>query len=292
MSTQGINMLRGSKFSIDQGILRRQHILKSYMKQKQKQRQENFYSPDEADKYSGLGKTFKYLVICACHCNSELKLQGLMQTLPFFNFACVDLVVINSENLEPFSSRLVSFLSSHLPSARYEEVANDAYIDFGKWVKGMKMYGMDSPVRSLNYDYVVCINDSIILRSPIGFFLNMLPKANKALFGFNDSSQVEYHFQSYLFALSREACQQFMAKVEQVPKETLVSMYDAVMQMEIPMVKWFAPNCGVFLNLVSTGLNEGRNIFFQNDEIFRPLQHSFVLPIDKIKRIQQDQGHS
>jgi hypothetical protein len=261
-----------------------QKILNAFIESKSKQRLSNFYSPD-------IAQQAKYLIIVACHCNSEIKLRALFQNLPFFHFECVHLLVINSENLEPFTSRLRPFVES-LPRTEYLEIPNDPLIDFGKWVTGMKHYGLSdlNTLSESSFDFVVCINDSIILSSPIAFFLNMLPKANKALFGFNDSTQpVDYCYQSYLFALAKRACPRFVSQVENISRqESIRTQEDVINKMEIPLYRWFYPDTSVYLPISSTGLNSHQNIFFTNDIVFRQLQKANLLPIEKIKRFQQD----
>lgn len=262
-----------------------QKILTAFIESKKKQRIANFYSPDVVEPRT------RFLVICACHCNSEIKLRALLQNLPFFHFECVHLLVINSENLEPFTFRLRPFVES-LPRTEYMEVPNDPLIDFGKWVTGLKKYGLSdtSSLSDSPFDFVVCMNDSIILSSPIAFFLNMLPKANKALFGFNDSTQpVDYCYQSYLFGLAKRACPRFVSQVETIStREPIRTQEDVILKMEIPMYRWFAPDTSVYLPISSTGLNSHQNIFFTNDIVFRQLQKANLFPIEKIKRFQQD----
>jgi hypothetical protein len=63
------------------------------------------------------------------------------------------------------------------------------------------------------YNFVVLTNDSYIIHNPIRHFLNLAAKNNVELYGYNDSHEMKYHYQSYLFVLRVDAVTTFISKV-------------------------------------------------------------------------------
>jgi hypothetical protein len=158
---------------------------RKYINHKIQQKNNNSYSPDQNGK--------KYLVIMACHCNSSIKLETIRKNLRYFAFENCYKIVINSANLE-YNHTLSEICSKH-NNTKYIEIQNDKYIDFGKW-----NYVLKNCVTYNEYDYIVLTNDSYIIHSSINHFLNLAVKHNVELYGYNDSTQVKYHFhQCYMF---------------------------------------------------------------------------------------------
>jgi len=164
--------------------LRKQiHMFNTYIKHKNIQKNNNSYTPDQNGK--------KYLVIMACHCNSQIKLQAIQKNLRYFSFENVHKILINTSDL-PYNNQIRNICSRY-SNTQYYEVKNKPTVDFGKWVDALEL------VKYNDYDYVVFINDSFIIHSSINHFLNLAAKHNVELYGYNDSTQVKYHYQSYLF---------------------------------------------------------------------------------------------
>jgi hypothetical protein len=240
----------------------------NYMKFKLQQINNNSYSPDKNDK--------KYLLVMACHCDSELKLETIRKNLRFFAFENVHKVIVNSQGL-PLNSKLSEICYRHINS-KYCEIPNSPYIDFGKWAHVLK-----NEVSFGDYDYVILTNDSYTIENSINHFLNLAFKFDVDLFGYNDSTQVRYHYQSYLFCLKKDAVPTFVNKVAN-PNLQIKNQLDVINNFEINMTDWF-PSQNCFLKIGNFGLEKGHNIFFTNDQLYEPLKKSHILPFTKLKRI-------
>ena len=103
------------------------------------------------------------------------------------------------------------------------------------------------------------------------------------MYGYNDSTQVRYHYQSYLFSLRKDAVQTFINKVTNSNLK-ISSQIDVINNFELQMTNWFKThNC--FLKIGGSPLHRGNNIFFTNDALYFPLKNLGLLPFTKVKRI-------
>ena len=209
----------------------------------------------------------KYLTIIACHTNSDFKYNNLINTIKHLSFDCNDLVIINSTNLKN-SSNLVNLCSEK--NIKYIEINNDFTYDFGKWIYVLK--NMDISI----YDFVFFINDSFVIHYPIYHFYNLTSRRNVELFGYNDSTQNGYHYQSYLFSLNKNVIQQFINKIQ--------SQNDVINHFELQMTKFFnTKDC--FLKIGNEFYHKNKNIFFTNDYFQYYLFNNRLLPFTKVKRV-------
>ena len=225
-----------------------------YLNFKKEQMVYNKNSPDENGK--------KYLVIIACHCDSKLRVDQMKKNLRFFAFKNTHKIVINSSNLS-YGNNLSEICSRH------------NYYDFGKWIHVLK-----NEVNFNDYDYIILTNDSFTIHSSINHFLNLTSKYNVELYGYNDSTQVRNHYQSYLFSLRKDAVQTFINKVSN-PNLEIQNKTDVINNFEIVMTDWFSTK-KCFLKIANW--NDGGNIFFTNDTFYIPLKKCGLLPFTKIVR--------
>jgi hypothetical protein len=216
------------------------------------------------------------LVIIACHCDSDNKLNTIKNNLLYFDFESCDKIVINSNNLQHNNS-IKEICSRHL-NTTYFEIENDNYLDYGKWI-----HVLTNLVNYNEYDYIVFTNDSFTIHSSINHFLNLAVKYKVELYGYNDSTQTRYHYQSYLFILRKDVIPLFINKVT-ASNLTLKCQLDVINNFEVKMTDWFATHKS-FLKIGNFGLEKGHNIFFTNDALYLPLKNSGLLPFTKLKRI-------
>lgn len=244
-------------------------IVKNYITSKIIQKNNNDYNPEMNGK--------KYIIIMACHCDSDLKLTTISNNIKYFSFKNVDKIVINSEGL-PFNSKIeeICKLDNNI---KYCEIPNTGYCDHGKWI-----YALKNIFDYNQYDYIVFTNDSFIINNSINHFLNLIPKYNKDLFGYNNSTQVRHHYQSYLFSLQKSAIPTFINEISN-PNLIINNLNDVVANFELKMTDWFQ-NKTSFLNIGNSLLNNGINIFYQNDKLYFPLIKTGLLPFVKVKRIK------
>ena len=103
------------------------------------------------------------------------------------------------------------------------------------------------------------------------------------LFGYNDSTQIRYHYQSYLFGIKNDAIQKFINYVNK--NKSLVYDYGtAVLNYELVMIDYFSTK-DCFLHIGYIPMNQGMNIFFMNDVLYNILFKKRLLPFIKVKRL-------
>jgi hypothetical protein len=229
----------------------------------------NSYNPDLNNK--------KLLVLIATHVNSDLKLNTIKKTIEFLNFNCVNITVANTKSLE-LNNLFSDFCKKN--NVSYNEVENDSTYDFGKWA-----YLLSKIDYSL-YDFIFFTNDSFIIEKPITHFINLTIKKNVELYGYNDSTQRNYHYQSYLFSIRSNAIYKFIQMFNS-KKHLINDQEDVVTNYELKMIdNFFTHDC--FLKIGYISFHKGLNIFFTSDYLYEKLNSVGILPFIKIKRILQE----
>jgi hypothetical protein len=247
--------------------LRNSINVNNYIDYKQKQKQKNDYNPDV--------NNIKYLTVIACHCNTETKLNTIKNNLQFFNFNTNDIIIINSSNLQ-FNDQLKHICNEN-NNITYYEINNNSTLDFGKWNYILSIIDYNK------YNHIVFTNDSFIIHNTINYFFNLIYKYNTQLYGYNDSTQICYHYQSYFFSIRKDSIQIFIDKFEE--SKNLIQTYNDVVNFyEIKMIDWFnLKKC--FLKIGNNQYNKGQNIFFTNDKLYDILKNSSLLPFTKLKEL-------
>ena len=239
-----------------------------YLKDKYFEKQTNTYELSS-------NNNIKYLVLMACHCSTEYKLLVIKQNIKYFINKSIDILIINSAGL-PYNN-ILEQVCSEIPSICYKEINNDKYADFGKWIIGLRS------TEYLKYNFIIFTNDSFIITSPIDHYLNLIYKNNVELYGYNDSTQRRYHYQSYLFTVKREAINNFTSNYYKYVNK-IKTFEDVITYYEINMTDWFnTKNC--FLKIGNLPYNLNKNIFFTNIILYKKLKKTRLLPFIKIKYI-------
>jgi hypothetical protein len=232
-----------------------------------KEREKNFF------RMKVLPTHKKFLVIIACHCDCDRKMNTIQNNLQYFLFHTVEVVIVNSAGL-PQNSHLQTFCSQY-PSVHYMETANAVTLDYGKWIEVL------TSRPTFSADFVVLTNDSYFMHENIHHFFHLAIQKNVQLFAYNDSLQMRYHFQSYLFVLRRDAVSTFVQRVRQ--KEANIHSYnDVILLYELNMRHWFQSK-DVYLKIA--GSTRGANIFFNSPQLYQKLKESQLLPFTKLKAV-------
>ena len=216
----------------------------------------------------------KILVIFACHTSSEIKLKAILNNLRYLKKSKnTDFVIVNTIHLE-YSETLKNTL---LNKCLYYEIENTNTFDFGKWI-----YALEN-VDYNDYNHIIFTNDSYIIHNHIDNFLYNAAITSTELYGYNDSTQNAYHYQSYLFSIKSFAVQKFINMYRQ-ELCNIHSQQDVIDRYELKMPSFFnGTDC--YLKIGKVTGNMGRNIFFENDRFYKKLQISGLLPFTKIKRL-------
>jgi hypothetical protein len=214
------------------------------------------------------------LVIVASHIKSDIQYEILKNNLPYFEKEYIDiLIVFSRENkdvtydLQNLGSNIINII----------EVENNTYVDFGKWIHGL------SQIEYSSYKNVLFTNDSFIITSSIDNYLQNMVMKNYELYGFTDSTEIIYHYQSYLFYINISHIDTLI-NLFQDRYMQVHSFQDVIMNYELPLQYYFT-NKDCFLKIGSLTENQGKNIFFVNDSLYQILYNLQLLPIIKLKRL-------
>jgi len=219
----------------------------------------------------------KTLTIMACHTDTSLKLKTILNNIKYFRFINNDIIIINSIDTK-YSKALE--MACNVRGLKYIEIPNSSHLDVGKWMNVLKTTNIES------YNFVVFTNDSYFINNSIWHFYNKMVAKNIELYGYNDSTQLSYHYQSYLFGVKREAIHKFIAHYES-HKDLLTDYLSVVSNIELKLTHIFqTKDC--FLKIGNFYHHKDKNIFFNNDKLYIKLVNHALLPFFKLKRIIGD----
>jgi hypothetical protein len=221
----------------------------------------------------------KTLTIMACHTDSSLKLKTILNNIKYFRFINNDIIIINSSDTK-YSKTLENVCKAR--GLKYIEIPNNTHLDVGKWMHVLKTTSIES------YNFVVFTNDSYYINNPICHFYNKMVAKNIELYGYNDSTQISYHIQSYLFGVQREAIHKFISHYES-HKHLLTDYLSVVFNIELKLTNIFQTN-DCFLKIGKFYHHKDKNIFFNNDKLYIQLMKNRLLPFFKLKRIIADKN--
>jgi len=246
----------------------------------EKEAEENFYvermMPNllQSSYRPGLHYRKKILTIFACHTNNELRYTTALNNMNYISFINNDVIIVNSLG-ESYSEKLKNDVKDRVQA--YIEIPNDNCLDIGKWCRGLREYDYTS------YDFIVFVNDSIIIKNSIRHFYNKMMRKNLELYGYNDSSQISYHYQSYLFGVRKDAVMKLVAHF--LTRKPILNTYmDVVMNIELQLLKIFkTKDC--FLKITRIKSHRGKNIYHDNPSLYEKLFNSGLLPFVKLKQL-------
>jgi hypothetical protein len=219
----------------------------------------------------------KILTIIACHTNTNLKLKTILNNIRYFRFINNYIIVINSSDTK-YSKELET--ACNVRGLKYIEIPNNSHLDVGKWMHVLKTTRID------HYNFVVFTNDSYVINNPICHFYNKMAMKNVELYGYNDSTQITHHYQSYLFGVKREAINKFILHYES-HKNLLTDYLSVVSNIELKLMNVFkTKDC--FLKIGNLYHHKAKNIFFNNDKLYIQLMKPGLLPFFKLKRVIGD----
>jgi hypothetical protein len=203
-----------------------------------------------------------------------IELELINENIKLLTFDCNDIIIINSSNLQISDDFDIQNICSQ-KNIVYTEIENDPTYDFGKWIYALKRYNL------ISYDYIIFTNDSFKIHKTIDHFYNLIAKNNMELYGYNDSTELKYHYQSYLFSLRVDMIQKFI-EIFESKKDKIKNQEDIIFEFEINLTDFFN-NHDCFLKIGNT-YNKQKNIYFKNDEVYIQLFHNNLLPFTKLKR--------
>ena len=219
------------------------------------------------------------IAIIACHTNSHLKYHSIINNINKIYDKISYFNIVDSKDAL-FSYNLKKHYENDSKLGVYELIDNNNFLDFGKWCYIIKNFIIEY---KLNYDYILLLNDSILLTHNIDDFFDSKINNNNDLYSYNDSSQLDiYHYQSFLFFISKNIQNDFVNFIES--KKNINSYQDIINNIELKLNE-ITENNNCFIKLAYYDNNYGKNLIWHNELLYKNLLIENKYNIIKIKRI-------
>ena len=222
---------------------------------------------------------YKILGIVANHTNSLVKYNVSINNLSIIKEYLSGLCIVDtiSEKYANLLRRDLTLKSNIVDY--YYLIENNDYFDFGKWI-----YALEN-VNHEEYDYILFINDSILLNENIDkFFIHinysLSDKIN--LFAYNDSTEYRYHYQSYLFLLNAKIISKFVIFFNS-KKKHVNNLNSLVHNVELCICD-IDDNHDCFIK-IANDYNMDKNIFWENEVLYQYLLSKNIFGIMKLKKL-------
>lgn len=259
--------------------IQKMRLVKQYIQQSKIERNVNSFIENKVKEKHATTIVFpekKSLLIMACHPDSLLKFETIIKNFSYFQRFSqnIDIVVISS---------LDTIYINNVKNAigdkcfRHFEIANSPSYDFGKWIHSLENLDYST------YNNIIFTNDSYVIHNNIDFFLYNCAKTEVELYGYNDSTQNGYHYQSYLFSVKVDAINKLL-QMYYSEINNIFSQEDVIRRFELRMLLFFSSK-DCYLKIGELFVNRNKNIFFTSDYLYHKLRFSGLLPFTKIKRI-------
>lgn len=223
----------------------------------------------------------KILVIISCHTNNKLRLMAIYLIMKYLEqVENIDIVIVNSSQLVFSNTIRDTFKQKYMD---YYELENDQCFGFSKWYYGLIKTKIKLKNEFEKYKFTTFINDSVLLHHNINHFFDYTRSRDVELFGYNDSSQLTHHYQSYLFSVKNTVIDNFI-KMFNENRIYVKSYNDAVHYFELQLFKYF-DNRDCFLKIAYFPSQIHKNIFHNNDFLYFTLRSSGLLPFTKLRRL-------
>ena len=225
-------------------------------------------------------KKNKFLTIIACHTDTERRVRIIINNINKLSFQGNTIVVVDSSD-SLYHSSLKATVETMYPDIKVYSTRNSPHLDIGKF-----MFYIQNHYEPL-YEHIVLTNDSYYLTDTIYHYYKSMSTNNAQLYGYNDSTQVRYHYQSYLYSVRKEALDLLTKHYLQVAPK--LSGYMKVVELiELKLCDIFrTKDC--FIKIGHLPFHKGKNIFFNSDKLYNVLLKNGILPIVKIKRANNPQ---
>jgi hypothetical protein len=221
---------------------------------------------------------YNILLLIANHTSNKIKYNITLNNLFHISEFVTDIVIIDTNN-ENYSELLYEDLKGNKKIKEHLFIDNDQYFDFGKWIYYLNKTNIN------NYDYILFLNDSIILTPDICNYFNYIDNVmtdDVTLYAYNDSSQIKYHYQSYLFLLKKNIINLFIDFFNN-RKNLIKDLNTLVINIELCMCE-IHNNHSVFLK-IGNEYNLSKNLYWENEDLYKYLLNKNIFAIIKIKKI-------
>ena len=221
---------------------------------------------------------YKILALFANHTNNKIKYNISLNNISCITKYVSNIIIIDTEN-EYYADLLKKDLESTNLISNYFYIKNDHFYDFGKWTFVLEKINLS------DYDYILFLNDSIILTDAVEKYFHyietmMSPDTN--LYAYNDSTQIKYHYQSYLFLMKSSSISKFLNFFES-KKQHIHNLETLIKNIELNMCN-IDNNHDVFIK-IGNEYNYEKNLYWHNEELYQYLLDKDIFAIIKLKKI-------
>jgi hypothetical protein len=223
---------------------------------------------------------YNILAIFSNHTYDKIKYNISFNNISYIIPHVNDIIIVDSIN-EEYAIKLKKDLSGVSKIKNFYFVKNDKiFLDFYKW---MYILNMNNTLID-KYDYVLFINDSIIITHDMNGYFDYLNNSTKKInvYGFNDSTQLQYHYQSYLYMINKDTIPKFKNLYEE-RKPNIHDVNSLIRNLELNFYSIDeSHDC-----YIKIGKEENKycNIFWENDKLYEKLLSNNILCLIKLKRI-------
>ena len=227
----------------------------------------------------------KILGIFANHTTNMIKYNITLNNISILKKHLTNIIIIDTIDQE-YGIKLEKDFKNDIDNnsfiIKYLFIKNDNYYDFGKWIYVLKTLNQNK----LNeYDYILFINDSIIITENIKnyfIYLNNHVSDKINLYGYNDSTQIKYHYQSYFFSIKRVIINKFI-KFFESKKNKIFDLESLVKNVELNICE-IDPNHDCLIK-IGNDYNMTKNIYWENEVLYKFLLAKDIFAIFKLKKI-------
>ena len=187
-----------------------------------------------------------------------------------------------------YKNALKYFLPEDIHVVRNSGLIDGSYYDKLYFYKTVKVLEYIETNIVGKYDYILFINDSIIITHDMNEYFNYLNNSTKKInvYGYNDSTQLQYHYQSYLFMIHQNTIPKFKNLYEE-KKPNIYDVNSLIRNLELNFYS-IDENHDCYIK-IGEEHNKNNNIFWENDKLYEQLLSNNILCLIKLKRIQDYQ---
>ena len=229
-------------------------------------------------------KKYKILGIFANHTSNILKYNVSLNNLSFIRENLDEIIIIDSKD-EEFAIKLKNDLAIDNKIIHHVLVENSLiYFDFGKWIDALKL------INTKLYDYIFFTNDSIVITNNLKPYFDNLNENIRGvnIYGYNDSNELKYHYQSFLFMINTKIIDKFIYLFES-KKHLITNLQTLIDNIELNLVD-IDKNRKCFFPIVEK-YNISSNLCYKNEELYKHLLLQKNYGIFKLKRITEIQNN-
>jgi hypothetical protein len=227
---------------------------------------------------------YNILAIFSNHTYDNIKYNISFNNISYIIPHVNDIIIIDSID-EEYAVKLKTDLTNISKIKNFYFVKNDKiYLDFYKW---NYIINISNTIID-KYDYILFINDSIIITHDMNEYFNYLNNSTNKIniYGYNDSTQLQYHYQSYLFMIHKNTIPKFKNLYEE-KKPYIYDVNSLIRNLELNFYS-IDENHDCYIK-IGEQHNKNNNIFWENDKLYEKLLSNNVLCLIKLKRIQDYQ---